>query len=517
MPERDQRISFDTVDFTDEGKVRAFIDTAMQDKERQHRNVERQAEANIAWYQGYQELYQHPTKNHLVRFPNPRKRVRLTFNLIKPSVQIRQANIGFDPIRFEVAPATQDMEDWDTARLSTKVLEYYQEYLDLESAVEESDLWADLSGNQFVQVTWDAGKGSEFDAGSGRRMSVGDIDVSVVPIFNIFWGPHGSNFRDAEWCLVLSERSPGYIKSRYGKTLSGDLQKRQEGFKHWRHSDIDGTGLRGGGKRDRRSDDLVLVQTVWAPRSKRFPKGKHLVVADGTQILKNGDNPYKHGRIPIVHGKGLLVLNSNLGQGIVDDLLQPQSEFNKNISQQVENRELMANPFFLAQKGSIVDEAEWNQIVGGIRYYSGALAPTPVPGSAMPSAVLQQLAKTQTVMQDIVGAHDVSQAKAVPGVKSGVAIRALQEKDEGRVGPQRRRRRRFWSQVGQLMLSTLGQFVREQRLVKILSEETCGRRPVSAASSCEAGHAAEPTTSTCACERAAASAPRPASWRCWKR
>ena len=464
--EHERDTSFDKVDFNDEGSLRAFIATIMRDKEENRRNAERQAETNIAWYQGYQNLYQHPAHNHLVSMPNPRQRVRLSFNLIKPSVQIRQANIGFDPIKFEVAPATQDMEDWDTARLSTDVLEYYQEYLDVERMVEESDLWVDLSGSSFIQTTWNPDKGNEFDTGNGK-MAVGDLEVRVVPLFNIYW-QHPLELDDAAWCLVLTEDSPGSIKSRYGKDMPEDSEKSREGFKYWRSSDIDGSGLRRG-KRNK-NDGMVLVQTLWVKRSKRFPKGKHLVVADGTVVLKNGDNPYKHGRIPVIHNKGILVPNSNLGQGVVDDLLQPQAEFNKAISQMVETRELMANPYVLARHDAIVDEAQWNNVVGGIRYFNGD-PPTVVQGAALPSAYLHLLNKTQAVMQDIVGAHDVSQGRSEPGVKSGVAIRALQEKDEGRVGPQRRRRRRSWGRIGQMMLGTLGQFVKEQRLVKILSEE----------------------------------------------
>jgi hypothetical protein len=74
-------------------------------------------------------------------------------------------------------------------------------------------------------------------------------------------------------------------------------------------------------------------------------------------------------------------------------------------------------------------------------------------------------------LQDISGVHDASMAKNVPGVRSGVGYRVLQEKDEARLAPKLRRRRRFWQRAGYLMIRTLAQFAREDRIAKVLGED----------------------------------------------
>jgi len=202
-------------------------------------------------------------------------------------------------------------------------------------------------------------------------------------------------------------------------------------------------------------------------------KGFHAVQV-GSKVIRKGQIPYQHGRVPICYNKFADVSGTPRGHTPVTDLLPLQADINRNISQQAENRELMANPVWLAPHGSIVDINEWTDRPGGIRTYRGN-KPELVAGAAMPDQVNTQVAQAVRFAQDLIGLRDVSQAKNPPNVRSGRAILALREADDERLGVYAEARREFFADIGRLTLQTISQYVTEERLIRIMGEEDEGR------------------------------------------
>lgn len=483
MAENKVNLSLHELDFDDESKVLAFVSDAQQLKQRVNRQRELESIQNIAWYVGHQELM--ISKGGLSRLPNPYNRVRLTYNQILPQVEIVVSRMGFEPIHYDVLPDGTATDEMRAASLRTAVLRgYAEEVLDFAELDETVNLWAAIAGEAFVKVTWDPYAGADIDALGELGMTeaqyrntfktdevqlkTGDVCVRDVQTFNLFHGPDGARFEDAEWVLEANERTKGYLKERYdldddelAEIGSGDGE-----YLIHRLEDISPTGAIA----ERDSDsDTVVVWELWVRACGSLPKGRHVVIA-GKKILRNQDNPYNHRRIPYVRIPYHIVPGWSHGLSLVSNLRGPQSDLNKNMSQQVENRQLMANPFILARRNSLVNESEWNDLVGGVRHFTGDQPPQIVPGVGMPNSTLQTLTQTKTFIQDLTAAHDVSQAKVPSGVKSGVAINTLKESDEARINRYARRRRKFWERVGELVLLTLEQFATEERYVQVLGK-----------------------------------------------
>jgi len=474
-------VRFSKVKWKDADSALAFVEQAFADKLEYNRTFEAQATLNTAWYAGYQELLLRG--NALTRAPNPHGRPRLIYNYIQPLLDGRLAKIGFDPVNFELLPATPDLQDADTARLGTRVLGYYQRRLQMADLVEENDRWAALTGESFVKVTWDPYAGEEIDAlgesglsqsefknvyGAEPELTEGDLCVAVVSSLNLFWGPRGVPYEKADWVLEVSERSRQYVAERYelSEAELDELGNDDEITIH-RLSDVTAGGVLTHTVRD---DDVCIVKELWVRPTAKLPKGWHTVVV-GKFVPRNGPNPYDHRLPPHVRFRDVIVPGRERGMSVVDQLIGPQSDLNANMSQQVMIRHLMSNPKWAVRQGSLRNTDEIGDDPGEIIEYLGDKEPHLIQGAGLPNSCIATMQQTMRFMQDIAAQRDVSQARVPSGVRSGVAIRALQEADDARTAASSRRRREGWEQVGRLMIKTAAQFVREERMGRVLSDE----------------------------------------------
>jgi hypothetical protein len=86
----------------------------------------------------------------------------------------------------------------------------------------------------------------------------------------------------------------------------------------------------------------VKVREYWSLPCRDYPKGAHVVYAPGTKtVLLAEDLPYPW--LPYVMFRGLVRPGTFWPAGI-DDLISPQTELNKSLSQIEENAERIGNP-----------------------------------------------------------------------------------------------------------------------------------------------------------------------------
>lgn len=475
------------VRWDEDHSVLGFFEHALSIKDEHNLDAERQAEFNTAWYLGRQLQFWSREQRRMVTQENPHGRVRLTINLMRGLINGYVAKLGQAGLYLEGEPATDDLLDYERARLQTKVFDYYHRLLNLRRIVLRSDLTATLHGESFIKVVWDPESGDDYGIVRPDEVELsdeefrkrygdtavavrgGDLCVTDIPVFNICWGPPGVPFEEAEWVLEIYERSVGRVAERY-RLRPEDIQADSD--PDVRIIRPNETPLLQSAGRERR-EGVVLVKELWVKKNRQLPgleRGRH-VVAVGRKIVRNSRNPYRHGRIPIIRWMLEEAPGSSRGETPVTDLLAPQADLNRAVSQFAENREVMANPVWLAPEMAIVDESEWNTAAGGVRRYRGPQAPRIEPGQSMPNAVMMMIQFTLRWMQDIIGLRDVSQGKNPAGVRAARSIALLREADDERLASVAQRRNDAWRNVGWLMLLTLEQYVTEERILRMTGDE----------------------------------------------
>ena len=474
----------DTVKWSDKAEVAAFVEQALQKKDEYCTVQDRQNQLNRAWYRGYQNLQLDEKSGALVPIRKRDKRnVRLIYNTILPDVEAYVANLGAEAINYEVDPEDDDAECVDAAKEDTELLQHLYAQNEMDETVEDSDRESVLTGETLGKVCWNPDAGEEFDfieaagvkdddeyekvVGGKPPKSLGAVEVHSVPASDVFWGPAGCKFKDKEWLIHNYERSVSEVAARYGVDPDELVNDGDRRYTVFRATDISPSGLRASHEE---SGERVTVTELWVKKGvKGSPQGRFAITC-GTTVLKNGPNPYKHGRIPYEFHRLLFIPGHNRGFSPVDCLISPQSDFNRNMSQQVQVRQTMSNPRIMAKIGSIPNENEITGEAGGINYYIGDTPPAVWQGAGSPSSVFVNLDKTRRCAQDIIGIRDVSSAKVPTGAKSGRAIMALQQADRDRFGLISKRRRAFWRRIGELIISTQDQFAVEARSIAVYRE-----------------------------------------------
>lgn len=476
-------LRIDTVDWNKDSDICAFVDQAMTDKESYCRVDDLQAMWNMTWYRGYQNLQVDGRTGQLQRIPAKKNQVRLVYNTMLPDIEAYCANLGADVIEYECNPATQDSDEVQRAKLRSQVLRYYQDTLELNDTIEESDRGLVLTGEECIKVCWDPDAGTEFDFlaaagveteeefervhGAKPPKALGDIHVSYVPRTDMFWGPYGCKFKEKDFLVQAYDRSIAEVVAKY-KVKAEDLPRGDGSQTVYRPTDIGPSGIQGTHNED---NQTVRISEIWIRKgAPGCPDGQHAIVC-GSKVLKKGPNPYKHGRIPYEFNTLLFLPGHNRGFTPVDSLLSPQADYNRNMSQQVQVRQTMSNPRILAKMGAVPNPEQWSGEAGGINEYVGDTPPIVWQGASSPASVFVNLDKTRRCAQDIIGVRDVSSAKVPTGVKSGIAIRALKEADDARYNTISKRRRAMWQRVGYLMLQTIEQYVSEERVIQITGKD----------------------------------------------
>ena len=470
------------VEWDNRESVMSFVDACVKLREDENVEVERQAEMNTAWYRGHQLVFWHRDQKRLVAQDNPNGRVRLTFNLMRPMIDGWVSKLNLSTIRLTCEPASDDLVDFEEARIRGQILEYYNRELNLRRMTARSDLAACLHGETFIKCVWDAQRGDLLAPIEGESfeltkeekqrsagLKTGDLALTALTLFQVFWGPAGVAFEDAEWVLELHERSAAHVAQRYGLKPK-ELDTR---------ADIDVKIIRPGESSvfgqttTDRPPGVVLVKELWVRANaaiEGLEKGRH-IVAVSNKVVINGKNPYKHERIPIVRYPLLPVEGSARADTFVSDLIPVQADLNRSVSQFCENREYMANPVWLVPEFGAADEKEWTNKPGGIRRYRGPIKPNLEPGQIMPAIVFQMMMFARQTMQEIIGLRDASQGKNPVGGRSARLAAILKEADDERMGIIAEQRTDVWRTVGWLMLQTLGQYATEERVVRILGED----------------------------------------------
>lgn len=485
--------SIHLVNWQNDGDVRAFVEGAISLKETLNADIEHQAEINTAWYRGHQGLFWNNERRRLVQPKNERGRVRLVVNLMQGLIDGYISKLGLGGIRLTATANSDDVLDYELARLQTMVLEHYHETLRLHKLKIGFDVAAVLHGEAYAKVIWDpyAGTGlpaigpddlglspedfrRKFKLPAGenkiRNIRTGDLSVVQVPVFRLFWGPSGVPFEEAEWILELNERSVGHVMLRYGLKAEEAKLGRDQRVKITRP----GESTPYGSQDEEQDPDIVTMKELWVRPNPALPgleKGRHIVLANQKVVL-NKANPYQHGELPYAQFPLLPVPSANRAETFTSALLPVQADLNRAVSQFCENRELMANPRWVIPRSALSDDDELVARPGGIFTYDGAVPPQLQQGAAMPNAVVAMIEWTRKQMQEIIGLRDVSTGKNPPGVRSGRGIAMLKEADDERMATINERRVEFWKRIGWLMLKTLEQYVREDRLIRIAGDES---------------------------------------------
>lgn len=405
--------------------------------------------------------------------------------------------------QIDVLPKSTDIEDQMGAKVGDAFLKHYDDRFNFRALKRDQAFWLAATGNAFISTEWNENAGEKMQlfrnpmdgsllhpsqvspedheflskVGAVEESANGDIQVEVVSPFQVFTPPGYTNLDDMPWVVIEHDRSIDWLWDNYPQLASqitpDELDMTPEAqYKRRLASLVGRQGFSMPGRADDYSE-LVRVRTMWIRPSNRIPQGRKIVITK-QMVLENVPHPYAKAGIrqfhfPITHFVYCPVPGRFWGMGLVEHLIGPQREYNRTRHQLMQMRDNMALPQWLAPRNAELTSTRNDY--GDIWEYNPSNGmPTLVNPPAMSAMHADAQQSSMYDMQTIAAQSEVSQAQVPTGVRSGVAIRALQEKDLTVMGVVVENLEDGWKRVSQNLLKLTDKFVSTPQAIHIYGE-----------------------------------------------
>lgn len=373
---------------------------------------------------------------------------RETFNNIAPLIQTRIANLKKINYMMKVKPATNELEDYAKAEVSTSVLQYTQKATDFEAKKDTMIYWNELCGNCFWLTWWDKDKGEKFasetvlsvkddgtESKKERAFYQGDIDYGLITPYEVFPESIFKHGVENQRSVILEQvKSVEDIYDLYGIDVEGSAI---ETFELTPVASGGGLGYENTviSLGHRTAENAEKVITYFERPSKYKPNGLMVIIVGDEHLVYYGDMPYS--RIPIIQSVCHEVPGQFFGKSVIQDLIPYQRTYNGCINSIHEYIKRLSLGNLLTEEGSIdIEEYEQHGLEPGafLVYKNGTNPPVPVQNGSLPTEIMSERYNLKSDMEYVAGVSQLMVTGNAPQTNmSGTAIANLAEIDNTRL------------------------------------------------------------------------------------
>ena len=403
---------------------------------------------------------------------------REVYNHTATVLETRISKLSGIKVGMSVRPLTADEADKRSAAFSTKILASVFNELNLQKAINEANMWSEVTGTSFYKVVWDKDCGKRIGRNEEGDIFDGDVRVEVVPPFEVY--PDSVTKMSVDECRSIIHAkaySVDEIKDKWGV----DVPKEEvSGFTVMGGSTIGGLGYSGfvQGMSDGVLDNhAMVIERYEAPTNDR-PNGRLTIVA-GDQVVFDGDLPYvnkEDGRRGFPFAKQSAVVSPGcfFGTSIVERMIPIQRAFNavKNRKHEYLNRMTMG--VLAVEDGSVdIENLEEDGLSPGkvLIVRQGGRMPQMLEVGSVPVELIREEQRLLDEFTSISGVSDLMKYSQAPSTNtSAKAISLLMEQDESRLKITATEIRSAIKEVAKQVLRLYKQFALQARMKRIAGE-----------------------------------------------
>lgn len=373
--------------------------------------------------------------------------IRCTSNYILPLFRSVYSRLIRQKANVHAQPTTSTQEDRDAARVSKEVAEDFwqncnrnnpwlrSEFTGMQAVLMRLILYKMTIGIGHL-VPYFNPKSKAFvyqeprQPGPGQKgnifeADVGNAEVRVVSPLNMF--------KDRFQRFAIERRfiSPEQVWDEYGVDVApSDVDEDDTEVKIRRM--LEGTDA------EKMDKDGVYVYRKLCVPSKEYKNGRELVCTD-KEILYDGELPTEaRSRIQNYEFRYQDLGFCSTGQGIIEQVVGLQQDYNFNLSRIKQHTKLMAGKILVprgADGGNSIS-SKFDDIIGQIIFYTMGRKPTMETPPPVPDHYYKNLMQIRNDMEGLMNSHDVSLGRDPSQVKSGVGISNLAEIDNSQIAPE---------------------------------------------------------------------------------
>ena len=442
------------------------------------RSLEAQWQLNINFYVGNQYSYI-ASNNNLSDYEKQYFwQEKEVFNHIAPMIETRISKITRLNPNIEVLPASMDLADIKSAKLSKEIFKAVSNKLDLPSLSKYASTWCEICGTAFYKITWNSDAGMVIATDDKKAIREGDVDISVCSPFEIL--PDNlscENIGDMGSIIHAKAVSIDTIKNVYGVEVEPENV----------HSfSLDsGFGASGGLGYDAHINKVtninlknhcVLIERYTKPNA-NLPNGRLTIIA-GDKLLFDGDLPYLNGDnnervLPFIKQTSSYMPGCFYGVSIIERLVPIQRAYNaiRNRKHEFFNRISMG--VLTVEDGSVdTDALEQDGLSPGkvLVYRQGGQAPTIMETPDIHADFEAEEERLMNEFKNLAGVSDLMDNSENYTNLSGTALQLLIEQDDNRVISAIDSAKQALKSLAKHILRLYKQFAMMPRLIKIAGE-----------------------------------------------
>ena len=482
----------------DEEGLIALVQNRVKNAETILQDYHRQWFVNIAMRRGMQYVQAQANSGILLSPPDDDDRVRMVINKMGGIHQTRVAKLVKDIPQLEAIPASTQEEDKDLARKGTKLLKWLWAQEKMVDKLISAVSWFVDCGDSFAYVYWDAEKGTDIPTfkkhegpitgeedykideegyvldKNGERiqddLKQGDVAVDILPSFDIINDGVCTNIQDSSFIIIQQGMNLKDIVLKWpenGPKVKPEKDTNNRAFYQRKLMTLVGNQDTYYAPEAKQTEKMATVKTMFERKSKKFPKGRMVVEANGV-LLEAGSLPYDHELYPLVKFSDIDVSGSFWNLATMENLIPIQKGYNRTWSQILENGNNMGNIKVVVTKDHTMNREAYDDTGMEVLEVAPGTDIHQLQPANLPSHIVNQLQWYDRAFEDVSGSHEVSNAKIPSGVTSGRAILALQEQDDTRLAPTKIKFYRGIEEIGYMALMLYEQFQEEDRDYQIV-------------------------------------------------
>lgn len=403
---------------------------------------------------------------------------RQVFNHIAPIIETRLAKFTRIKAGVFVRPSTSDIQDVNTAKFATQLLNCVKEETNFSELVKTANYWSEVTGTAFYKMVWNQEKGLAAAEKDGGVIMEGDVEITVCPPYEIYPDSLACHAISDCTSIIHAKAYPvSVIEDIWGVKIKGREVTVMNG-------EAPASGVKGNiysaGARvcpTVKNEHEIVIEKYVRPNT-QYPNGRLTIVA-GEELLYDGDLPYINGSggtrdFPFVRQTALEQPYSFFGASVIDRLIPVQRAYNavKNRKHEYLNR--LALGVMTVEEGSIdLDNLEEEGLAPGkvLIYRQGSTPPKMMSPGSVPSDFRDEENRLLSEFISISGVSDfLSSSSLARENLSGIALSMLIDQDDTRLSLTSESIRNALRQVGQHILRLYRQFATTKRLKRISGE-----------------------------------------------
>ena len=250
---------------------------------------------------------------------------------------------------------------------------------------------------------------------------IGEVECQVLSPFDVFEDRLGMHI--IEQRILPIE----IIKSIYGVTVEPEKVTVSDTEQQLLNM-LEGSDL------ESKNQEAAKIYEFWGIPTEKYPGGRHIITTDNKLIADDVIPPEYKKRLPYFGFDYLDLMFTGYPQGMVDQLISLQEEYNYTITRIHSYKKWFAGKLKVPKKCQL--EQKYDDEIGQIIYYEqGYGEPHFETPPNPPTFLVEELIRIRKDMEDVASVHDSGMGRLPQQIKSGVAIENLNELDNNSLMP----------------------------------------------------------------------------------